>query len=313
MRPQLAFKDFCSIFKSFAKKKRTTITLKKPLCFIPFMSYSRLCFATAGIPLSAKPGIISGIERLKELGLDGMEIEFVRGVRMSDELAHQVRATAKALGKELTAHAPYYINLNSAGKEKQKASEERILQTARKLHLCGGRSATFHAAYYMKASKEAAYAKVKDSLKRITKILQDEGNKVEIRPELTGKPTQWGDIDELIRLSQELEQVLPCIDFAHNHARLKGKFNTYEEFSELFRKLEAGLGKEILSNMHMHLAGINYSEKGERNHLNLQESDLNYKGLMKALKDFKIKGMLVSESPNIEGDSILAKKTYNEV
>ncbi len=37
------------------------------------------------------------------------------------------------------------------------------------------------------------------------------------------------------------------------------------------------------------------------------------KRLMKALKDFKIKGMLVSESPNIEGDSILTKKTYNEI
>jgi len=39
-----------------------------------------LVFGTGGVPRSAEsPSTTSGIERIAELGLGGMEIEFVRG------------------------------------------------------------------------------------------------------------------------------------------------------------------------------------------------------------------------------------------
>jgi deoxyribonuclease-4 len=58
----------------------------------------------------------------------------------------------------------------------------------------------------------------------------------------------------------------------------------------------------------MHLAGIDYSKKGEKHHLNLEESDMNYKDLLKALKAFQVKGALTCESPNIEEDTKLLKE-----
>ncbi|MEK6937589.1 MAG: TIM barrel protein, partial [Nanoarchaeota archaeon] len=131
-------------------------------------------------------------------------------------------------------------------------------------------------------------------------------------PETTGKPTQWGDLKEILRLSQELEQVLPCIDFSHLHARTGGKNNTYEEFRQMLVEVEKAKGREALNNMHIHVSGINYTAKGERNHLNLQESDLNYKDLIKAWKEFKIKGVVISESPNIEGDALLMKEEWDK-
>ena len=68
--------------------------------------------------------------------------------------------------------------------------------------------------------------------------------------------------------------------------------------------------QKALKEMHIHLSGINYGEKGEKNHLELEDSDMNYKDLIKVWKDFKIKGVVVSESPNIEKDALLMKKTY---
>ncbi|MDN5327670.1 MAG: deoxyribonuclease [Candidatus Woesearchaeota archaeon] len=277
------------------------------------MKFDRLYFCTAGVPLSSKPGIINGLYRLKELGLDGMEIEFVRGVRMSDDLAKEVNHVAKKLGLKLTAHAPYYINLNSKESEKVEASIKRILDTAYKLYLCGGHSITFHAAYYMKESKEKTYEIVKFALTKIVSKLKDNNIKVQIRPELTGKPTQFGDLDELIKLSKEIDLVLPCIDFAHKHARENGKFNTYEEFVEMFETIKNELGEDVLHDMHMHVSGINYSEKGEKNHLTLKESDFNYKDLLKAMKKFDIQGVLINESPNIEEDAMLLKKEYSRL
>ena len=65
--------------------------------------------------------------------------------------------------------------------------------------------------------------------------------------------------------------------------------------------------------MHMHITGIDYGEKGEKKHLTLKESDLKYKELIKALKDFKVKGVAISESPNIEQDALLCKRIYEKI
>ena len=117
-------------------------------------------------------------------------------------------------------------------------------------------------------------------------------------------------MDEVIRLSKEFEQVLPCIDFSHLHARTNGDFNTYDEFAYILEKIGNELGDKALKNFHGHLAGIEYTAKGERNHLNVEESDMNYKDLLNALKDFDVRGILICESPNIEQDCKLFKDFY---
>ena len=58
------------------------------------------------------------------------------------------------------------------------------------------------------------------------------------------------------------------------------------------------------------MAGIEYTAKGEKQHLNFEESDFNYKDLLKAFKDFDVKGAIVCESPNIEDDAKLIRDYY---
>ena len=114
-------------------------------------------------------------------------------------------------------------------------------------------------------------------------------------------------------MSKEFEQVLPCVDFSHLHARSAGEFNTYDEFSKILEKMGKEIGQYALDNFHGHLAGIEYTAKGERQHLNLEESDMNYKDLIKAMKEFGVKGALVCESPNIEDDCKFLKDYYNSI
>ena len=47
------------------------------------------------------------------------------------------------------------------------------------------------------------------------------------------------------------------------------------------------MGDTALNNFHAHIAGIEYTAKGEKKHLNLEESDFNYKDLLKAFKILK--------------------------
>ncbi|MCR5265039.1 MAG: TIM barrel protein [Cyanobacteria bacterium RUI128] len=270
-----------------------------------------LNFITAGMPLiTGNKGYKRAFEILDELNLDGMELEFVHGVRISSD--NKVIVKNSKLTK--TIHAPFYINLNSKEPEKVDASVQRIIETARVANEVGAFSITYHAAFYLGMDKKDVYNQVKTQTKLITDTLNDEKIKVWVRPETTGKATQWGDLEEIINLSKEFEYVLPCVDFSHLHARYNGISNTYDEFARIFEQIGNQLAeKKPLENFHAHIAGIAYGDKGEKHHLNLDESDFNYKDLLKAFKDFNVKGAIVCESPNIETDCKIMKEYYNSL
>tara|TARA_Y100000310_G_scaffold291943_1_gene320284 strand:- start:19505 stop:20341 length:837 start_codon:yes stop_codon:yes gene_type:complete len=278
------------------------------------MSFDKLLFGTAGIPITTPDrNTLNGIAYVRELKLDVMELEFVRSINIKKELAPEVKQAAKKNGVILTCHAPYYINLNSHEKAKARASVGRILNSARIAGLCGAFSVCFHAGFYQKDEPEKVYNNIKDAMEEITKTLKDEGNDIWVRPETTGKASQFGSIKELLNLSAELDNVMPCIDFSHLCARENGKVNSYQEFSKVLEETEKVLGKAALNNMHIHASGIEYTDKGERRHLILNDSEFKYKELLKALKEFKAKGVVISESPNIEKDALLMKKTYENI
>lgn len=273
--------------------------------------FDRLNFLTAGMPLSTGKGSYDrAFDILEELDLDGMELEFVHGVRMSEETRGLVKKKSKEKNLYLSAHGPFYINLNAKEADKVEASVQRVLDTAAAAHDTGAYSITYHAAYYLGADKETVFKQVVKQTEKIIKTLEQANINVWVRPETTGKATQWGDLEEIINLSKEFEQVLPCIDFSHLHARSVGEYNTYDEFAYILEKIGKELGQYALENFHGHLAGIEYTAKGERQHLIVEESDMNYKDLLKAMKDFDIRGILVCESPNIEKDCKLFKDYY---
>ena len=273
-----------------------------------------LLFGTGGVPVSAKSSSTeAGIERIAELGLGCMEVEFVQGVKMSPQVAASVGELAARKKVVLTAHGPYFINLNAVERQKVHMSKERILQTARIAALFGARSITFHAAFYLKNTPAETYAVVKKHLQEVVNTLQKEGNKVTISPEVTGKPSQFGTLEELLQLSSEIEGVLSCIDFSHWHART-GKANSYQEFLDILDQVERKLGRQALENMHIHLSGIAYGGKGEIKHRMLTDSDVHYVELLKALKERNVKGVVICESvPYLEQDALLLQHTYQEL
>ena len=274
--------------------------------------FDKLNFLTAGMPstTTSKGGYKQAFEILKTMELDGMELEFVHGVKMTEPTRQLVNSIRQENNFVLTAHCPFYINLNSPEEEKIEASINRIIETARAARDTGAFSITYHAAFYMGKDKETVYSQVKNCNEIIEKALKSENIDLWVRPETTGKATQWGDLDEVVRLSKEFDLVLPCIDFSHLHARSAGEFNTYDEFSQIFEKIGNELGDKALKTFHAHLAGIQYTAKGERCHLNFEEADMNYKDLLKVFKEFDVRGAITCESPNIEIDAKILKEYY---
>ena len=270
----------------------------------------KLRFGTAGIPTCTKGDTLQGIEDVRRLNLDSFELEFVHSVNIKEDKTDLVKEAAKKNDIILTAHGSYYVNLSSDDKKKIEASKKRILDAAKILSLCGGHSICFHAGFYGGQQPEKVFEKIKEGVKDIAKQVREFDKDLWISPEVSGKISQFGSVDELIKLSKDIEQVMPCIDFSHNFARSIGRANKLGDFREVLNKIKDNLGKEYLERMHIHIAGIEFGDKGEKNHLILKESKFNYKDLMKALKEFKVKGVLISESPNIEQDAILMQKEY---
>ena len=147
-------------------------------------------FGTAGVPHSAKErSSLSGLQRVAELGLGAMELEFVRGVRMGKKMAHQVGELGQKLSLSLSIHAPYYINLCSPEAEKRAASRKRIVDSARIGHYCGAKSIVFHTGFYGELAPAAAYEIVLEELKLVLEETEDFSPT--LRPDLMGKPSQF--------------------------------------------------------------------------------------------------------------------------
>lgn len=275
------------------------------------MSFDRLLFGTAGVPNSTvkKNSPVEGVKTISELGLDCMQLEFAHGVRMKEEVSSALRKISYELNVPLTSHGPYYINLNAREQDKIDSSVERIIQTAKISDLCGAESMTFHAAFYMKDSPYDVFDLVEKSMNVIEERLGRLDIEIELRPELTGKTSQFGSLEELVTLTQNVNSVKPCMDFSHLFARTD-KYNTYEEIVEVLDHLTEKLGKDALDNMHIHVSGISSNSKGDLKHLNLEKSKFNWQAMLKALKDKDCKGYVICNSPNLEVDALMMKNYY---
>ncbi len=273
-----------------------------------------LHFAVAGVPRSTpgSGGTVAGLKHADSLGITAMEMEWVQRVPMNPDRIDEIRVTASKLNMYLTVHAPYFINLNAKEDEKLEASKVRILNAMEMGQLAGAHSVCVHPAFYLKMDPEEVYNNVYRATEDVMKRAQKMGLTINLGFETMGKITQFGTLEEVLKLSREFG-IYPTIDPAHMHARTNGEWNTEKEWNEMFDLYEEYLGAKALKSVHMHYSGIEYTEKGERKHLPLKESDAKWKDFLKVLKDRKVEGTVVCESPLLEEDTLLLKKAYESL
>jgi deoxyribonuclease-4 len=241
-------------------------------------------------------GNLKGIQKVARMKLDCMEVEFTYGVRMSTDAAREVGALAKAKGIILSVHAPYYINLASDAKEKIKASQQRILDSCQSAHALGAQNVVFHAGFYQQKAADRTYALIKNAIEEIQKKISKNKWKVQLCPEVTGKPSQFGSVEELLKLMKETGCSI-CVDFAHLYARQQGDI----DYTQILKKLP--------KKFHAHFSGIEYGPKGERKHLKMTRKF--FEPLARALIKQKADVTLINESPQPYKDAAMMKKVLN--
>ena len=273
-------------------------------------------FGTVGSPIGTpkKPGgSLGSIIFSRSIGLDAMELGWVQAVRVSPETCAAINQSASQNDVAISVHAPYYINLNADDEEWPK-SRQRLMDAALYGNLAGATDIIFHPGSYFE--KEPAEV-LKVAIPRLQGCLDElrvAGNPVTLRPETMGKGAMLGSLEDTVEMARAIPGVLPCIDFAHLHARPgDGSLNSYEEWSTRLEMVGNILGEAMLKRLHIHLSGIEYGPKGEKNHLPVAESDLKLKELFQALHAVRAGGRILCESPIMEEDALYMKKVWQEV
>jgi deoxyribonuclease-4 len=238
-------------------------------------------------------GNLEGIRKVARMKLDCMEVEFTYGVRMSVEDARQAGALARAQGIILSVHAPYYINLASDEKEKIQASKQRILDSCHRAHVLGARNVVFHAGFYQTKTAAQAYVLIRKAVVEIQDKIAKHQWRVQLCPETTGKPSQFGSVDELLKLMRQTGCGI-CVDFAHLYAREQGKV----EYALILKKLP--------KKFHAHFSGIEYGPKGERQHLKTTKKF--FEPLAREMIKQKVDVTLINESPQPFKDAAMMKR-----
>ncbi len=151
----------------------------------------------------------------------------------------------------------------------------------------------FHPGYYGGMDKEKTYQNIKKAILDIQEEIKKNKWNIKLAPETTGKLNVFGSIDEISRLQKETGCEF-CIDFAHILAREKKI-----DFDYLFSKLKSKL-------IHAHISGINYNDKGEKNHILTPDSFITE--VLKECQKRKLNIVLINESPDPMGDSLKTLK-----
>jgi len=276
------------------------------------MEKFKIRLGPAGLPISLEKNrnTVEGLKLIKKLGLNAMEIEFVRSIYLSKRLAKEVGKVAKSLGIELSVHAPYFVNLLSESKKTVDASRQRIIKSLEIAEILGAKIVIVHAAYYGKLDKEEAFRKMFEITMEILEEMKKKGiEDTKLTYETMAKESQFAGLEELVKLAKNIKDKNfgITVDFAHLYARNNGKIN----YSQIFDKIE----ELKIKHLHSHFSNMKYNLNKKRFidvHIPI-DSHPPFKPLAKEILKRRIEITIISESPILEKDSLKMKRIFENL
>jgi len=240
-------------------------------------------------------------EWLHKMGLSALEINLGHGIRMSNETARLIGEQAKKHNIEISAHAPYYVNL-----AKDESYHKNLGYVKRSLELLkemGGRRLVVHAASQGDYTRDVALENTARNLKKLLSEIKDD---FLICIETMGNYSRIGNVQEVVELCRLDSRLVPCLDFGHINCLLQGELSTNpDKIREILDYVEKELGREKLNKLHIHWSAIVFGPKGERRHTTLGDSEWNFpfEPLAKYIKEKKLDNIVIIS----ESDSIMAQ------
>ncbi len=268
-------------------------------------------FGPAGVPPAFKDlkrPVFEFPRYLHDEGLNAFEYQAVRwGAKpqMKREDAEALGANAKKHDVWLSVHGSYFINL-CGERETIEASKHRLIACATAANWMDAHVVVFHPGFYGKRTAQKALELCAEAMGEVVESMRSLGiGEVHLGPETTGKPSQLGSFDEILALCERVESTEPIIDWAHIHARERGRLKTADDFRKVIDEAEKRLGADAIKNLHCHYTRVEFTEKGERRHHTMDEVEYgpDFQPLASLIAELGLRPVVISESPILDIDA----------
>ncbi|MCL1867193.1 MAG: endonuclease IV, partial [Oscillospiraceae bacterium] len=135
-----------------------------------------------------------------------------------------------------------------------------------------------------------------------------------ICPETMGKINQLGTLEEVLRICEIDERMLPCVDFGHLNARTLGGIKSRSDYASAFDLIRDSLGDGILQNLHIHFSKIEYTKGGEKKHLTFADEIFgpDCKPMLDEIFDRRMTPFIVCESDGTQAEDCAVMRKYYE-
>lgn len=269
-------------------------------------------FGPAGMPLGLKvlKRPVTEVPRyLRDEGLDSFEYQMVRWgpkPQIRQDVAEQLGRSAVEHDVWVTAHGSYFVNLTAGQREVLEASKRRLLACVTGASWMSAHIVVFHPGSYAGRPPQEVYVTCEKAMKEVVESMRSMGiTTLRLAPETMGKPSQFGSLDEVLRLCERVELTEPNVDWAHLHARDRGRFKTIDDMRKVMDEIEKRLGSEALKNLHCHYSHIEFTDKGERRHHNLDKVEYgpDFKFLATIIAEQGLRPVVACETPNLDVDA----------
>jgi deoxyribonuclease-4 len=275
---------------------------------------NKVLFGPAGYPSEARGNVKRVFQILTEAGIDALEYAAVHGLKTKEDKAKTIGELARDSGITMSMHAAYYISLASKTPRIRETSKERLVKALRFAPLMSVKRIVFHPGYLGGLSKDEAHVVIRDALRRVWETAGYQGGGAVLAPEIAGKLSAYGSIDQIIQLCQDVDGCIPTIDWAHLYARSQGEINDKQSYLKVLTRFEDDLGELFVNNMHFHISGITFTEKGEAAHRSLgQEWGPDILPLVEIVRECGYKPTFISESTNPLQGALYAKFLFEEL
>ena len=255
---------------------------------------------------------------LSDIGLNAVEINFGRGVRLSNTNALSIGEQARKYNISISAHAPYYINLCSGDKENIKKSYGYIKQSLdalQKINSSDGKlRLVMHVGFQCKLTREQAIANAKKNLIDVIKRLSNDGlDNFLLCIETMGRYKAIGNVEEICDICSIADCIVPAIDFGHINAWEQGMLhNSPEKIREIIEYCCDKLGDKM-KRPHIHFSSVIYTKAGEHAHTTLDDEkwSFSFKPLANIIREKKLEPIIICESKQqTTADALVLKNQY---
>ena len=252
-------------------------------------------------------------EYLNKIGLNGYEYQCNKGIHISVDSAKKLGELASKYNISLSIHSQYYISLSSVEEDKREKSIEYLMGCFRIAKLMGAKRIVVHTGSATKITREEA---LKLSLDTLTKTLiqaRAEGyDDIFLCPETMGKINQLGDLDEVLRLCQTDDLLLPTLDFGHLNARSLGGIKGYDDYLSIIDNMIDKIGIDKAKIFHSHFSKIHYTNQGEKKHLTFEDTEYgpDFEPLLEVIYKKGLTPFIACESAGTQDVDALKMKNF---